>query len=155
MLGRRQNHAENLINNKLIIHESLEIALRHPQKERNTLTLWVDVICINQEDTDEKNRQVQQMTDIYLNATQVVIWLSPAADESDEVIGYLTLIGREYHEHGLTGTTAFRLIEMMKDTDDERNTLIVLSLTRIFQKLKYLFPDKFPITQYRAFVQHR
>ena len=37
------------------------------------------------------------MTDIYQNAAQVVVWLGLAADESDRVIGYLTLIGKEYH----------------------------------------------------------
>ena len=63
-----------LVNNKLIaITESLEVALRHLQKEWDTLTLWVDAICSNQEDKDEKAQQVQQMTGIYQNAAQVVV----------------------------------------------------------------------------------
>jgi len=142
-----------LVNNKLLdVTESLEIALRHLQKELDTLTLWIDAMCINQKDTDEKNRQIQQMSNIYQNATQVVIWLGPAADESDKVIDYLTLIGREYHKHGPKGITSFRLIEIMKD-QNESNAHIVSSLNKIFQKLDYLFPDEFPITQYHAFGQ--
>ncbi|KAI0840942.1 hypothetical protein F5Y06DRAFT_233735 [Hypoxylon sp. FL0890] len=35
---------------------------------------WVDAICINQEDVDERSRQVSRMMDIY-HAGHVVIWL--------------------------------------------------------------------------------
>lgn len=37
--------------------------------------LWVDVICVNQSDLDERNAQVQLMREIYSNATRVIIWL--------------------------------------------------------------------------------
>lgn len=38
-------------------------------------TLWADAICINQEDTEERNHQVQLMRIIYSKATKVLIWL--------------------------------------------------------------------------------
>lgn len=37
--------------------------------------LWVDSICINQEDLDEKSKQVQMMSEIYANAYGTFIWL--------------------------------------------------------------------------------
>jgi hypothetical protein len=121
-----------LVNNKLItVTGSLEVALRHLQKERDTLTLWVNAICINQEDKDEKAEQVLQIMEIYQNATQVVIWLGPAADESDRFIDNLTFIGKEYHKHDLAGITALRLIEIMRDQDDDCNIPTVSSLTKL------------------------
>jgi len=37
--------------------------------------LWIDAICINQNDNAEKSVQVQRMDLIYSNATQVIAWL--------------------------------------------------------------------------------
>ncbi|KAI1806175.1 HET-domain-containing protein [Daldinia bambusicola] len=36
--------------------------------------LWIDAICINQEDIDERSQQVQRMMDIY-NGSETIIWL--------------------------------------------------------------------------------
>lgn len=47
-------------------------ALRYPKHER---TIWIDAICINQSNVEEKNREVRRMGQIYQNATRVVIWL--------------------------------------------------------------------------------
>ncbi|VUC30110.1 unnamed protein product [Clonostachys rosea] len=47
--------------------------LRHPTQDR---TMWIDALCINQDDTAERNSQVQLMSRIYRSAWQVVSWLS-------------------------------------------------------------------------------
>lgn len=41
--------------------------------------LWIDAICINQEDIHEKNIQVRMMGDIYTSATEVLVWLGSAS----------------------------------------------------------------------------
>jgi hypothetical protein len=46
--------------------------LRHPDESR---TLWVDAICINQQDNTERSQQVGLMRRIYNQASKVVIWL--------------------------------------------------------------------------------
>ncbi|KAI1130482.1 heterokaryon incompatibility protein-domain-containing protein [Nemania abortiva] len=38
---------------------------------------WVDAICLNQKDFEEKSRQVPRMMDIYNAALRVIIWLGP------------------------------------------------------------------------------
>lgn len=45
-----------------------------------TVHLWIDYICINQNDVDEKNAQVRMMRDIYRNSQHTTIWLGSAAD---------------------------------------------------------------------------
>jgi len=37
--------------------------------------VWIDAICINQDDLDERSSQLQIMGDIYSQAQDVVIWL--------------------------------------------------------------------------------
>ena len=46
--------------------------LREPNKPR---TLWIDAICINQDDISERNQQVTIMGDIYSRARRTVVWL--------------------------------------------------------------------------------
>ena len=53
---------------------SLLAALLHLQR-RKPVTLWVDAICINQEDYKERSRQVSLMCQIYNKAKQVIVWL--------------------------------------------------------------------------------
>ncbi len=39
--------------------------------------LWIDALCINQKDTEEKSKQVQMMSKIYLKTRRVLVWLGP------------------------------------------------------------------------------
>ena len=51
--------------------------------EPRTRPLWVDAICLNQDDDDEKATHVPYMGQVYENATRTLIWLGEAADNSD------------------------------------------------------------------------
>lgn len=53
-------------------HQRLE--LPHPHAVQ-CHTLWIDALCIHQNNTDEKNHQVRQMGMIYENAAKVLVWL--------------------------------------------------------------------------------
>lgn len=59
---------------------------------RNTLDrdLWIDQICIDQRNDHEKNHQVNMMSQIFTAASNVLIWLGVAADDSDRVIAAVT-----------------------------------------------------------------
>jgi hypothetical protein len=46
--------------------------------------IWVDFVCINQEDEKEKERQIQSMAKIYGQANRVIVYLGEAADDSDQ-----------------------------------------------------------------------
>ena len=46
--------------------------------------LWIDALCINQTDDDEKSSQIELMALIYAVAKEVIIWLGEEADDSDE-----------------------------------------------------------------------
>jgi hypothetical protein len=48
--------------------------------------LWIDALCINQQDAAEKFVQVANMRDVFANAGWVVAWMGPSADGSDELL---------------------------------------------------------------------
>ena len=48
--------------------------------------IWIDAICIDQSNADEKAGQIPLMTQTYASAERVLVWLGPAADGSDRVM---------------------------------------------------------------------
>ena len=68
-----------LVNNVhyLAITQNLDCALRHLRLPTRSRVLWIDALCINQQDVQERSRQVQIMDHIYSSAHQVIIWLGP------------------------------------------------------------------------------
>lgn len=64
----------------ILIPQNLHSALSVFRSSTTILTLWVDFLCINQQDTEERTQQVGIMRDIYLNCAEVLIWLGPNVD---------------------------------------------------------------------------
>ena len=61
-------------------------ALRRLRLTESPRNLWVDAICIDQQNMEERGEQVSQMNRIYQSADTVHIWLGPAADDSDKAM---------------------------------------------------------------------
>ncbi|CAJ2506514.1 Uu.00g006440.m01.CDS01 [Anthostomella pinea] len=57
------------------ITTSLFTGLNYLRLEDRPRRLWVDSLCINQTDLDERSHEVQRMRDIYEKAKEVIIWL--------------------------------------------------------------------------------
>lgn len=66
----------------LQISKNLAGALKHLRYPDKARSLWVDAICINQDDIPEKNTQVPRMADIFRLAERVVVWLGEESDNS-------------------------------------------------------------------------
>ncbi|KAK0713737.1 heterokaryon incompatibility protein-domain-containing protein, partial [Lasiosphaeria miniovina] len=71
---------------ELYIMANLYGALSHLRYCFLERILWVDAICINQDDKAEKGRQVQLMAKIYSKASRVIVWLGEKADGSDQAL---------------------------------------------------------------------
>jgi hypothetical protein len=59
--------------------------------------IWTDAICINQENSYEKEQQVQSMARIYAKASRVIVWLGEGADESDQALIDIRKAAEEQH----------------------------------------------------------
>ncbi|KAH0843862.1 hypothetical protein AYO21_09900 [Fonsecaea monophora] len=68
---------------------------------RQHLIIWIDFLCINQRDHEEKSWQVALMGDIYRQATQVYAWLGPAEDDSDDIVDHLNKLGERAESCGV------------------------------------------------------
>ncbi|UKZ73401.1 hypothetical protein TrVFT333_001047 [Trichoderma virens FT-333] len=55
---------------------------------------WIDAVCINQADLDERNSQVSLMRRIYKRASNVRIWLGEEADDSNMAIDVINQISK-------------------------------------------------------------
>jgi hypothetical protein len=62
------------------ITETLYIALDHLRSSMDKRTLWVDQLCIDQSNDEEKSHQVSLMRRIYKGCSQCVIWLGDLPD---------------------------------------------------------------------------
>lgn len=65
---------------KTLVTANLYMALRRLRRKDETRTIWIDQLCINQDDKVEKAVQVRLMGDIYSNCTQCLIWMDEIAD---------------------------------------------------------------------------
>ena len=65
---------------QLCITKNLAAALRRLRYPSSLRVLWIDSICINQNDIEEKNLQVPLMGEIYRQASRVLVWLGDGPD---------------------------------------------------------------------------
>lgn len=107
------------------ITKSLWSALHSFRSHSHPIILWVDAVCIDQSNVDERGIQVQAMTEIYNRALEVAIWLGPEDENSNIALELL------------------REIKMMYELphNDQEVMEIIMSPTRIpqFEALIYLF----------------
>ncbi|KAI0435782.1 hypothetical protein F4803DRAFT_557643 [Xylaria telfairii] len=84
----------------ICVTASLSQALRHLRRPRERRTLWVDAVCIDQQDAADVAAQVPRMDTIYRNASRVVVWLGQASEDSDAAMTQLAHLGRQVETVG-------------------------------------------------------
>ena len=107
-----------LDNHRLLITRNLTLALQALQLDDEPFVLWIDALCINQNDLKEKSEQVLRMKEIYASASLVVVWLGAATPATDVAVDMFNA----YYEKGpsleLTARHTYRF------RDEQRQELI-------------------------------
>jgi hypothetical protein len=85
----------------LSVTTNLYAALLHLRDRDIARTVWVDAICIDQANQEEKEHQIQFMAKIYGHANRVIVWLGVAADDSDLVLEVIRLAGAKKSTNSL------------------------------------------------------
>jgi hypothetical protein len=70
----------------LYVRSNLLTALKSLRLTHTPRTIWVDAICINQENLTEKGREVARMGSIYKLAAQVLVWLGPEDETTSTAV---------------------------------------------------------------------
>ncbi|KAH7051086.1 heterokaryon incompatibility protein-domain-containing protein, partial [Macrophomina phaseolina] len=76
------------------VTESVEMLLRFVSPISSTGYLWIDQLCINQDNQMERGHQVSIMRNIYSDAKRTIVWLGEADEASDLIFSTLDVIGR-------------------------------------------------------------
>ncbi|KAI1344015.1 heterokaryon incompatibility protein-domain-containing protein [Xylariaceae sp. FL0016] len=74
---------------RLAVTRDLALALKYLRLTHKDRILWIDALCINQADHEERNHQVQMMSRIYHCAEQTCIWLGEDNDDSATAISFI------------------------------------------------------------------
>lgn len=74
---------------RFLATENLEVALRHLRLRHKHRVLWVDALCINQSDIPERNNQIKQMSKVYKQAQQTLVWLGRESTTTQDAFQFL------------------------------------------------------------------
>ena len=107
-----------LDNYRLLITRNLALALQALQLDDEPLVLWIDALCINQDDLKEKSEQVLRMKVIYAHASLVIVWLGAATPATDVAMD----IFNAYYEKGPTLDLTAR--HTYRFRDEQRQELV-------------------------------
>ncbi|MCJ1350883.1 MAG: hypothetical protein MMC33_000864 [Icmadophila ericetorum] len=103
VLGDSSVTREILVDGRSVpVTENLEAVLRTFSGSSNFnahCKLWVDALCINQEDKDERSHHVATMGNMYATAWTVVVWLGKASEDSDKAISLIEILAGCYGDH--------------------------------------------------------
>lgn len=75
--------SETIFATRNLLHALLRLRQEYGEED---LVLWIDAICINQQDIPERNFQTANMRAIYQHAASVAVWLGPENSGSSTAI---------------------------------------------------------------------
>ena len=70
-------------NQYLAVTQNLHTTLLYFQDHNILPIIWVDAVCINQENEQEKEYQIRFMAKIYGKASHIIVWLGETVVDSD------------------------------------------------------------------------
>lgn len=88
------NHGILVDGEEVNVRSNLYAALKELRLKDQPRTLWIDSVCINQADINERNHQVRQMGTIYSSTNQVIIWLGEGDVETDIALDFIDCLSK-------------------------------------------------------------
>ncbi|RMJ08859.1 hypothetical protein CDV36_011538 [Fusarium kuroshium] len=92
--GKASGKSINCNGYKVKVTDSCFEALSSLRAVLGSFTIWVDAVCINQMDDDEKAAQIPLMDEIYTWAEAVYIWLGPSTPGTNAALNYVRVASR-------------------------------------------------------------
>ncbi|KAI0549238.1 heterokaryon incompatibility protein-domain-containing protein [Xylaria curta] len=129
------------------VTRNLDNIIRSLRDREVIRTIWIDAICINQSDLEEKSQQVRFMRDIYSKAQKTTIWLgdwpteqviseSNLMEDPDYILtlALLRFEGGTVDKYDLSGILE-EVLKYETDTWDERGLALAIMLFRCLNSI--------------------
>lgn len=88
--GFEQKPCRLLVNGRLLnITQNVHAIFQSKIMAEPSTLIWIDAICINQGDLDEKALQVRFMGEVFSNAERTRVWLGPSSQDSGLAISFI------------------------------------------------------------------
>ena len=107
------------------VTENLAKALPYLRKEDEPRVLWIDAICVNQQDLAERGHQVKRMAAVYSMASRVMVWLGPESQNSTLALRaidhFSSQIRVDWNTERMTAVSTGETITRFVDPFDDEN----------------------------------
>lgn len=115
-----------------LVTENLHAALQHLRSEQEPLHIWIDQICINQQDQEERSQQVALMYEIFSKSHEVLIWLGQDTQPYEKGLEFIIklLANTSYLNAQLDDDLVRRVIDFTNSLDPDE---ILPSLSALYK----------------------
>ncbi|KAF2830078.1 HET-domain-containing protein [Ophiobolus disseminans] len=133
---------------------SLYDALKAVRQKKQETLVWVDALCIDQNNRDERATQVRLMGLIYSKATSVAIWLGPEANKSTLAMQLLqqvadNTVSKQRVQAVRQYADSEALLALFKKRDYWKRLWVVQEVLLAEKKMVYCGYSVFPWETYR------
>ncbi|OIW28697.1 hypothetical protein CONLIGDRAFT_670475 [Coniochaeta ligniaria NRRL 30616] len=104
--------------------------------------LWVDAVCISQDDLAEKSAQILRMGDIYQRASSVIVWLGDSLPETSLALDVLEELSKipmrrlqEMQRLPITSDTSYDTLGIRRISERERRAFVGFSRRAYFNRV--------------------
>jgi hypothetical protein len=107
----------------LSVTQNLRTALPYLRLRDRPRMLWIDAICVNQDDLEERSQQVQLMAEVFKLAERVVVWLGEATPTSACAMGILEKVDADFEFNFITYSAKSKLSSTQADVSSRPSWL--------------------------------
>ncbi|VUC34132.1 unnamed protein product [Clonostachys rosea] len=78
----------------VLVTQNAKELLLHLRDEHHPRRVWIDGICIDQDNLDERSHQVTLMQAIFSGASSVLIWVGESDQDTESIFSFFTLMDK-------------------------------------------------------------
>lgn len=130
--GQQRDHELHVQGFDLRVTTNLHNGLPHLMKIAKTQFLWIDTICIDQENEEERADQIPYMREIYKQCQECLVWLGEGSAEAEIAVDAIPRISEEIKLHGAANVWKKEGIDV--HSPDVLDSLLWKGLVNLFSR---------------------